>query len=230
MISSHQLILEFPHRTALGREDFLVASSNAKAVALIDRWPDWPDAILVLTGPEAAGKTHLAQVWRAVSGANLCSAVDLQSAEPPDLMADNALVVEDISGAAQSGKLHEPSLFHLINFARESGGHVLLTGAGAPAHWPVKLPDLRSRLVAAPLVEIEPPDETLLAAVLAKLFADRQLAIDGNLIAYLTARMERSFGAARTIVGALDRAALTQQRKVTPALARRVLAEMGGET
>ena len=203
MTRPDQLTLDLGHRPALGREDFLVAPCNADAVAWIDRWPDWPGPALVIHGPAGCGKSHLAQVWRAQSGTSAGSVVE--DADRPD---------DDVA------------LFHRFNRHAEEGGHMLLTARTPPARWPGRLPDLVSRLAAAPTVAIGPPDETLIAQVVVKLFADRQLDIGPDVVAYLATHMERSFESARNLVAAADTAALAAKRAVTVPLVRTVLAEM----
>lgn len=199
MSGPRQLPLPLPHRPALGRDDFLVAPCNADAVAWLDRWPAWPSGGLVVHGPTGCGKTHLGSVWRARAG-------------PRDLLLDDA----DRPG-------DERALLHRLNFAREEGGSVLLLGRAPAARWPCALPDLRSRLLALPAVAVGPPDDALLAAVLAKLLADRQAAVGDDVIGFLVARMERSFAAAGRLAEALDRAALAGKRPITLPLARQVL-------
>src|SRR5262249_12886267 len=136
-------------------------------------------------------------------------------------LATGALVIEDLRADA----CEEAALFHLLNLAREQGAFVLMTAASAPAGWPVGLRDLASRLRALPVVTLAPPDDALLRAVLVKLFADRQLAVDEGLIGSLATRIERSFAAARAIVADLDREALRQKRAVNRALAAELLRE-----
>jgi len=220
-----QLPLEFGHRPALGGDDFLVAAPNADAVAWLDRWPDWPAPALVIHGAPGCGKSHLCQVYLSASGGRAVSIDALRATTPPDLVgAAPALVIDDVDAALAAGLEHE--LFHLYNFIAESRRHLLMTAAAAPSRWDVKLADLRSRLNAAMACEIGPPDDPLMAAVLVKLFADRQLKIDDGVLAFLLARMERSFDAARRAVAALDAAALAEKRNITVPLAREVLGRM----
>ncbi|WP_348771417.1 DnaA/Hda family protein [Azospirillum sp. SYSU D00513] len=200
--------------------------SNADAVAWLDRWPSWPAPALALFGPDGCGKTHLGHVWRARSRAVVAQGADLDTAGLPDLLAPaNAVVVDDADRVAGS-PAREEALFHLYNLARDSGGHLLLLSRIAPARWRVRLPDLRSRLRAAPAVGVEPPDDALLAAVLVKIFADRQLHPGVEVVSYLLARMERSLDAARRVVAAMDHASLAAHRPVTVPLAREVLAAL----
>lgn len=214
-----QLVLDLPHRAALGLEDFLVSRSNAAAVDLVDRWPDWPHWAAVVVGPEAAGKSHLAQVWRLKSGADVVSGPELSEREIARLERARALVVEDID----RGIGDERVLFHLLNLAREHRLSILLTSRRPPGDLDVALPDLRSRLRAAPLTVIEVPDEALLKSVLVKLFADRQLAVEPHVIGHLALHMELSMRAALGIVAAADRLALAQKRRVTRAIAAEAL-------
>jgi len=214
-----QLALALPHAESFAREDFLSGASNAAALKTIERWPDWPDRALALVGPEGAGKSHLADIWAGIAGARRVSARVLGDTNLPAALATGALVVED-AGA----ELDERALFHLINLMRQDEAYILITARLAPALWNVGLPDLASRLRAVPTVALDPPDDALLRAVLVKLFADRQLDVDESLIGYLVTRIERSFAAARAVVGALDREALRQKRPVTRALAVELLA------
>jgi chromosomal replication initiation ATPase DnaA len=213
-----QLALALPHAESFAREDFLTGASNEAALAMIERWPDWPDRALALIGPEGAGKSHLAAIWAEKSGARRVSARALREIDLVAALATGALVIEDAAGG-----LDERALFHLLNLIREETAYLLLTASAAPASWGVALPDLASRLRAVPVVALSAPDDALFRALLVKLFADRQLAVDESLISYLATRIERSFAAARKTVETIDREALRQKRPVTRALAAETL-------
>jgi chromosomal replication initiation ATPase DnaA len=221
-VSGGQLVFELGGRPALGTREFLVAPCNQVAVAMIDRWPDWPAPVVALAGPEGSGKTHLVHVWRERSGAVRHEARDLAGRDPYLLLGDcNAAAVEDVD---QGGD--EVTLFHLHNVVLERRGTLLVTGREPPSRWPIRLADLRSRLAAAPTVAVAAPDDRLLAGVLAKQFADRQVRVQPDVIEFLVLRMERSFAALQGLVDALDRAALASRRPITVPLAREVLARL----
>lgn len=213
-----QLVFDLPLRTAVGRDDFLVADCNGDAVAWLDRWPDWPGPALCLYGPAGCGKSHLLDIWRSRSHAAGVPAGALNTATVPALAAAGAVAVDDADTPGE-----EAALLHLYNLLRERGGFLLLAARQPPSRWPVRLPDLRSRLNAAPAVGVEPPDDILLAALLHKLFADRQVVVNEDVVGYLVKRMERSFDAAGRLVAAVDAAALAGQQAVTIPLVRRIL-------
>ena len=177
---------------------------------------------LILLGPPGAGKTHLAQIWVAETGAALVPAADLAGADIPGLAAAGRVAVEDAASVAGNPQA-EAALFHLHNLLAEHRLPLLLTAAAPPRDWGLGLPDLLSRMQGTAIARLEAPDDALLAAVLVKLFADRQLAVAPNLIPYLVARMPRSIGAARALVAALDAKALAARRPITRALAGEVL-------
>ncbi len=206
-------------RPALGHEDFLVAPCNEAAVAWLDRWPEWPGPALVIHGPSRSGKSHLAEVWRRRSGALALEASALAQAATGSGEGAAALVVDRLGGP-----IDERALLHAYNGVAERGGHLLLTALTPPALWPLSLPDLVSRLRLAPAVAIGLPDDALLAALMVKLFADRQIALAPEVPAYVVPRIERSFEAVAHLVERLDRAALAEGRPVTVPLVRRVLA------
>jgi chromosomal replication initiation ATPase DnaA len=212
-------VLSFEPGANFSRDDFLEGPSNAMALRLVERWPDWPARVVAIVGPEGSGKSHLADIWANKTGARRLSARALDQTAVPRALATGALALENVTEP-----LDEVALFHLLNLAKEDDATVLLTARQPPAQWAIRLPDLVSRLRALPVVELAAPDDTLLRAVLVKLFVDRQLAVDESLIRYLVARIERSFAAARAAVAALDREALRQRRPVTRALAAELFA------
>ncbi len=219
---SRQLILDLPVRVALGRGDFLVAPANALALAAVDGWRNWPAGRLLLTGPAGAGKTHLARLWQGDRPGTAW--IEGRSLPLGDIaaLAGAGAVVDGAEGVA-GDPAGERALLHLLNLAAEAGAPVLLTAPGAVRDWGVGLPDLESRLAAAPRAELDPPDDDLLAAVLVKLFADRQVTVAPELIDWLLPRMERSLAEAGRLVARLDAEALARGRAITPRLAAEVL-------
>src|SRR5688572_13272831 len=191
-----QYVFDWGARPALGAEDFLVGPSNAAAVALVDRWPDWSMASALVVGPPQSGKSHLAHVWQLRSEAAMLAAAELDEMHIPELMGRPAVVVEDIDRGIGS----EQALFHLLNLAREQRTSLLLTSRAPAGELTIALPDLRSRLRALAMTEIGTPDQTLLTAVLVKLLADRQITAAPPVVHYLARELERSFAAAAGLV------------------------------
>jgi chromosomal replication initiation ATPase DnaA len=218
-----QLAFALPHAENFTREDFLEGPANAAGIALIDSWPDWPNRIMSLIGPEGSGKSHLASIWAHQAGARSTSAQALTAEAVPGALATGALVVEDL----RSPDTDERALFHLLNLAREQEAFVLVTARTPPSAFPVELRDLRSRLRALPAVSLLPPDDQLSRALIVKFCADRQLAVDEAVVSYLTMRVERSYAAVRKAVESLDAEALRLGRPVTRALAAEYFRDNG---
>lgn len=222
MPTPEQLVFELPHRAAMGFEDFLVSRSNDEAVALVDRWPDWPVGAAIICGPKGSGKTHLANVWRLRSHAAVVPASEIARADVPRLVEMGGLVIEELTSITD-----EAAIFHILNLVREQRLNVLLTTRIPPGELGVALPDLHSRLKALPVAAIAPPDDSLLRAVLVKLFADRQLSIDPRIVDFVLLRIERSMAAAALFVAEADRRALVAQRRLTRAIAQEALENLG---
>jgi chromosomal replication initiation ATPase DnaA len=220
-VRTGQIPLDLVLPARLGLDDFLVAPSNAAIFAAVTAWPHWPDRMLLLVGPEGAGKSHLASIWAEQSGAailagGMLAAVSIEAA------ATRHAVIDD---ADQVGT-QEAHLFHILNTLREHGRSALLTARRAPDAWGLRTPDLLSRLRLAPMLRPDAPDDALVRAVLVKLLTDRQLVVDTPVVDYLASRMERSIEAARQVVAALDRTSLAAGRRITRAVAAEALATL----
>jgi chromosomal replication initiation ATPase DnaA len=214
-----QLTLDLSLDPRYGREDFLVSPSNEQAYALIERWPDWPDTVLLLNGPEGSGKSHLAAIWAMTARAWTVDAFEVTQERVPHFISNGALLIEDADRAERD----EAALFHLLNLARERQAFIMITASSPPDRWGLRTPDLLSRLRLAPSVSLDPPDDALLKAVLVKLFVDRQLIVDTSVVDYVALRIERSLARAAEVVANLDREALSRGRRVSRLIAATVL-------
>jgi chromosomal replication initiation ATPase DnaA len=219
-MTSRQIPLDLPHEPSFAREDFLESAANVEALRAVETWPHWAGGMLLLIGPGGSGKSHLGAIWARSSGAAIARPDAL-----PATPGAPALLIDDADRIGE----RETALFHLINQAREADVALLLTARAPPDAWLLTTADLVSRLRLAPVARLQPPDDDLARAVLFKLFADRQLAVDPSVIAYIALRIERSLGAARAIVAALDREGLARGKAVTRAMAAEVLKGWTGE-
>jgi chromosomal replication initiation ATPase DnaA len=218
-VQPRQLAFALPHAESLTRDNFLEGPANAAGLALVDSWPEWPNRVMLLIGPEGSGKSHLAAIWAEQAGARTISAHALTAAAVPGALATGALVVEDFNAP----DFDERALFHLMNLAREDGAFVLITARVPPSASQIELRDLRSRLRAVPTLSLLPPDDGLFRALIVKFCADRQMVIDESVVSYLATRIERSYAAARQAVELLDGEGLRLGRPVTRALAAELL-------
>ena len=215
-----QLPLDLQFMSSQGRDDFIIGESNHLAATWIDRWPDWPGQyrVLNLVGPAASGKGHLASIWREQSGATVINSLGEWR---PGTDIDHAVLEDPVPGP----QWPEEALFHLINGAARDGRSVLITSREPVAGLGWQLADLKSRLRSINLVGLDRPDDALLRRLLEKYFADRQLAVAGQVLDHMVSRMERSFQALQTIAAAMDRRSLATQRSLTLPLAREIMTE-----
>ncbi len=209
-----QLPLPFLHQPRYEAKDFVQAASNREAVAWLEA--EWPEHRLALFGPVGCGKSHLLHIWADRMGGMLLKGqtlTDLREMPPSGALAlDDADTIRD-----------ETLLFHLLNTARDRGLRLLLSGHTAPSRWPVRLPDLSSRLRAIAAVAIGPPGDDLLSALLKRLIADRQLVVSQAVQEWLLLHLPRSAAALREAVARLDRESLISGSPITKPLAVRVL-------
>jgi chromosomal replication initiation ATPase DnaA len=197
-----QAPLPLVYRPRLSQRDFIVSDANRDAVQWLAAPERWPMPRCLLLGPPSSGKSHLAAVFASRHGATVIDDAD----------------TDDIADGE--------ALFHAWNAATPASP-LLLTATRLPRQWAHDLPDLASRLAATPQARLNDPDDALIAAVLAKRFADRGLRVGDDVIAWLVVRIERSFAAASDIVERLDALALAERRDITVPLARVLLEEQG---
>ena len=210
---SEQLTFDLPTRPALERGDFFIANSNALALAMIEDCENWPQNKHLLVGPKGSGKTHLANVWANQRGARVIASRDITDQAVEEYAAQD-LVIDDVPSLLGE-QSREATLFHIHNLCLANGNTLLMTGTGDVSTWNCVLPDLASRLNGTRTARLDPPDDILFQALLAKLFADRQLFPPPDVFPYLLLRLERSYDAAQMAVNQIDRAALSRKRAIT---------------
>lgn len=209
---ARQLRLKLRRPPAYERDGFAPGPSNGAARTALSAWPDWHGGTLVLVGPTGVGKTHLARLWTQAANAHELSP------RSDDLAQPGPVLIEDLDQG-----FDEEFLFHRINMAARDGGGLLLTARTLPSIWPVELADLRSRLNALQVAEIEPPDDEVLEALLRGLFARCNITPHDDVIPYLVKRIERSATAAWALVQRLDAVSGETHRPVSRVLARQIL-------
>lgn len=180
--------------------DFLVSDANGIAVRHLESWRDWPLGVSVLTGPPRSGRSTLARLFAAMS---------------------EGQVIDD------AGDWTDRDLFHAWNDAQTARRPLLLVGDGPPESWPVALPDLRSRLAAAPHVAIAQPDEPLARALFCRHLDRAGAGYAADLPDWLLRRVERSYAAIEDAARLLDRAALSSGRKISLPMAKEALQSAG---
>lgn len=222
-IFKQQIPLDLGHRNALGRDDFMVAGNNQDAVAWMDLWPEWPAPCLVLYGPIASGKTHLGAVWAERTEAICVKAADINETMIRDIAEMKHHIIIEDSDQLIGNIVGEKGLFHLYNIFKEEKRSFLLTMKEPPVRRSFALPDLASRLRAAPSVAIREPDDDLIAALLVKHFNDRQLRVGVDVLHYIVPRIERSFEAVSDLVERADQMAMIEKRKISIPLMRAIL-------
>lgn len=222
--SQGQFIFDLAHKVSFAPEDFLVVPGNSQAVAWFERWPQWPGSGLILSGPEGAGKSHLASIWQRRSQAHLLNPAEITG--DPDLVAKIKPATSYLIENAEhiEGAQGERMLLHFYNWVVEHRGSIVMIARISVSDWPLSLPDLTSRLKSLPQATIAPPDDEMLRLVLVKLFSDRQLRVNEEVLNYILPRIERTPRAAAQLVDVLDRASLQIGRRITVPLVREALA------
>lgn len=173
----------------------IITASNATAFAGLSSAAHWAKRCAILTGPARSGKTLMARYF---SG-------------------QNGTVIDDADACS------DEVLFNAWNRAQENGMPLLLISRWQPAEWNMSLPDLKSRLGAAVLLDIAPPDDEMIEQLLQKQLVDRGAAISIDALSYVKRRIERSYVAIEKFARAANAMALADNAPVNLTLVKRVL-------
>jgi len=109
----------------------------------------------------------------------------------------------------------ETLLFHLYNMLLENNNNLMVTSKLAMSQISFELPDLKSRLLSMPQVNIGFPDDRLLKNLLIKQFLDKGVIVEVDVIDYLIKRIDRSFEAISKLVSKIDFESLEKAKKIT---------------
>lgn len=212
-----QLVFNFTPSCSYQREDFIVTSRNQEAFSWITYWETWPHFSLLVSGPSHAGKTHLAAIFQYLSSATFIQADALHYPEALFTSSTSPFILDPLHLQEE-----EPFL-HFYNLCQEKQRKLLLTTETHPKQWKLKLPDLRSRLMAIPYITIEEPDDALMRGIFLKRFSDLQISISNPVLDYLVTHIERSYSALQNTVLLLNDASLAEHKKVTLPLVKKAL-------
>lgn len=213
-----QMPLDLGHTPSLTEDNFMVSDCNRLAYEHVRAFPEWPGPFTLIEGPAKSGKSHLARIWAARSGALAPAPDEIRGLASAG--GDTPVLIEDADRAGYE----EHALFHLLNQSMRESRPVLVTARKPVVDWPYVTDDVRSRMRLAQSFVLEPPDDILLSQMFVKLFGDRQVVVDPRTIAYMVARMERSPAEAVALVGLVDHLALSNRKPITRAVAAEALA------
>jgi len=216
---SKQFTFNFLPKTYLGEEDFMVTSCNQNAYMAVKMWPNWQHFSLNIFGPKSSGKSHLAHIWVESIQASLPRPIQIPILSSHSINMKNLnkitnehpyLVIEDLDS-----NINEEAFFHLYNNYNVPGRFILFTSELPPSKLSLKLPDLRSRLNIIPTIEINQPDDEMLTALIAKLFNDRQIIINQEILDYILKYSERSFDYITKLIAEIDEISWIYKRAVS---------------
>ena len=205
-----QLILDLRSIPSMGRNDYFVSDVNKEAVKWLDAWPNWATFGFIVCGPFGSGKSHLAQVLKALSHGDIIESKDISDENIDQLSEKKCLIIENIELLRS-----ETLLFHLYNMLLENKNNLMLTSKLTMSQIRFELPDLKSRLLSMPQVNIGFPDDRLLKNLLIKQFLDKGILVEMDVIEYLIKRIDRSFEAISKLVSKIDFQSLEKAKKIT---------------
>ena len=231
---NEQLIFKLSRRQAYNREDFFVSKTNSLAVKILENWKNFSSSGLVIVGPSACGKTHLAAVWSKETSAKSYDISTFIGIDINHLIDEKFIVLEDVEKLEFISKdkrlIIEENILHIFNSLSANNGKILFTSCRFPRFWEIGLKDLLSRIMTLTIIELNMPDDNLLAAVMAKQFQDRQIKVDDKVLTYAISRMERSFLFAKTLVEALDVESLKLKKPIKKNMVNEIIEKLYSRT
>ena len=228
---AEQLIFNLNRQGKVGLENFYISKSNQVAVKTIKRWEDWPAKKLLLMGPSGSGKSHLADFWTRTTKARTLEINEISDFNLEELNNNSGFVIDDVDQIRMFNKNDkdriEEKLFHLLNFSAQASCFLMMTSSAPITSWGLKLSDLISRLATIAVVELFPPDDDLLIAVLLKQFDDKQIKVSPEVVLFVSKRINRTFESIREFVNLADHLTLKNKRDVTIPFVSEILHKLG---
>ena len=225
--NNEQMIFDLSRPGNIGLENFFISDANTLAVEAIKNWKTWPGRRLILLGGTGSGKSHLADFWAGESNGRKITIFDLVECDVIELSQSPALIIDDIDIIKPYSQVNrervEEKLFHLVNSVAQTSCYLMMTSSAPVSLWGVQLPDLLSRLSSMAIVELFPPDDQLLMAVLLKQFDDRQITVSPEFVMFVLKRINRTYESIREFVESIDQLALRQKQEVTIPIAAKIL-------
>ena len=224
-----QLSFNLKKRKIYEKDDFLVSNSNEEAYKLINTWPNWPSRKAIIFGESGTGKTHLTNIWKKKTSSTILSLNKFKQVKLENIFTKKKnFIIENISNFFEKINVKdkeylEKHLLHFYNLIEEKKGFLILTASKAPKLWKINLPDLKSRILSSVAVKIKRPDDALLSSVLIKLFLDKQILINKEVIKFIVRRSERSFDNLEKIINKLDNKSLITKKKITITFVKKLI-------
>lgn len=209
-----------------------VAGDNQALIKLLEQFCLEKNAEqhVYLWGPSGVGRSHLLQAachLAAEEGAltayiPLSQAVHFDPSMLQDMQQLQMIAIDDVDHIAGE-KEWEEALFNLYQQAIDTKTRVLWSANVSPIHLPLHLADLRSRLAASLVMQVqELSDQDKLIAL--QQHADaRGLTLSDSVGQYLLSHCSRDLKDLLTILDKLDHEALVAQRALTIPFIKQVL-------
>ncbi|MAF31004.1 MAG: hypothetical protein CMF60_02225 [Magnetococcales bacterium] len=212
-----QILLSFPTLVDMSAESFMLLPSNHQAFMALQNFPATSGDVLAIYGESGVGKSHLAEIYKQRTGAEDFMHKSAQNSL--DLTAEKHMVCDNVHLLKKD---EQEALFHLYNHIKSFGGSLVVT-----SHQPISqldlLPDLKSRLLTAPQIQIEQPTDAHLEVLLVKMAADKQMYIEPKVVTFILKNCHRSVFAISHVLTKLDALSLEQKRKITVPLVKEAL-------
>jgi chromosomal replication initiation ATPase DnaA len=209
MKSLNQLLLDFNYEQNFKDDDFYVGKSNYYPFELINKWPNWENNFLNISGEKFSGKTHLANIFlKKFSGIKIESKL-LNDENLKEIKSYQNIILENLNLDT-----NEKLIYTLFNIVDQDNKFLIITSAEPIVEIGFNLEDLKSRTKNCLLAKIENPDDELMFALILKNLADRQITLDKKLIDFIIKKVERSYGKIFEFIYKIDKISLKKKKSI----------------
>ncbi|MBR2141269.1 MAG: hypothetical protein IJ853_02835 [Rickettsiales bacterium] len=225
-----QLGFSFLNEDDYNINNFIVFDGNNGAYYFLNRSKDdeniLDNQLIFLSGEKKCGKTHLGYIWKQQHNAKNLYYDDLFSLNMNDFIKTVNEVIERFDYYILDDlrdDFDEEKLLYLINTVFNNSSVMLIISDFNILKKKISIKDLKSRINAGVNLKIKKLSKTVKTMFIVKLFADRQININGDVLKYLTKKLDTNYNVIFNFVKNIDDILVSDKNKINLKLIKELI-------
>jgi len=204
---NQQKVLNFKFDNSYNEKDFILDSSNEKALLFFNKFPNWENKLINLVGSEKSGKTFLLRILNKKNDFYYLNTFP-ENNEEFDKLFNFERFLLDVN------ELDELKFFSILNHCIINDKFLVVTSLVPLTQLNLSLPDLKSRIKQFYILNIDIPSDQLIYSLILKFFSDNQVIIKKELIEFIVKKIDRSYPRINQFLVKLNDLSIERKKKI----------------